>query len=97
MTLLYIYLAISIITLLQFLLAIMDASAKLKKRFPNISYEKSSFAEVISTGLRLILLSFMPIVNLMLSLTMLLNYDDFIESTILKVYEKYKNQIDKEK
>jgi hypothetical protein len=97
MTLLYIYLAISIITLLQFLLAIMDASAKLKKRFPNISYEKSSFAEVISTGFRLILLSFMPIVNLMLSLTMLFKYDEFIESTVSKVYEKYKNQIDKEK
>lgn len=96
MTLLYIYLAISIITLLQFLLAIMDASAKLKKRFPNISYEKTSFAETISTGFRLILLSFMPIVNLMLSLTMLFKYDDFMESTILKVYEKYKNQIDKE-
>jgi hypothetical protein len=96
MILLYVYLTISIITLLQFLFAIMDASAKLKKRYPNILYDKTSFVEVINTGFRLILLSFMPIIHIVMSLTMLFEYDNFIESAISKVYEKYKNQLDKE-
>ena len=82
--------------LLQFLFAIMDASAKLKKRYPNILYDKTSFVEVINTGFRLILLSFMPIIHIVMSLTMLFEYDNFIESAISKVYEKYKNQLDKE-
>lgn len=96
MILLYIYLAISAVTLLQFLFVTMDASAKLKKRYPNISYDKSSFTETVSTWFRIILLSFMPFVNIIMSITFLFKYDDVIESTILKVHEKYKDQIDKE-
>ena len=96
MILLYIYLAISVVTLLQFLFLVMDASAKLKKRYPNISYDKSSFTETVSTWFRVILLSFMPFVNIIMSITFLFKYDDVIESTTLKVREKYKDQIDKE-
>ena len=96
MILLYIYLTISIVTLLQFIFMIIDASAKLKKRYPNISYEKTSFGETISTWFRLILFSFVPIVNIIMSITFLFKYDDCIESTISKVYDKYKDQIDKE-
>ena len=96
MILLYIYLVISAVTLLQFLFVTMDASAKLKKRYPNISYDKSSFTETVSTWFRVILLSFMPFVNIIMSITFLFKYDDVIESTTLKVREKYKDQIDKE-
>ena len=96
MILLYIYLTISIVTLLQFIFMIIDVSAKLKKRYPNISYEKTSFGETISTWFRLILLSFVPIVNIIMSITFLFKYDDCIESTISKVYDTYKYQIDKE-
>ena len=96
MILLYIYLTISIVTLLQFIFMTIDASAKLKKRYPNISYEKTSFGETLNTWFRVILLSFMPIINIIMSITFLFKYDDCIESTISKVYDKYKDQIDKE-
>ena len=96
MILLYIYLTISIVTLLQFIFMTIDASAKLKKRYPNISYEKTSFGETLSTGFRIILLSFIPLVNIIISITFLFKYDDCIESTISRVYDKYKDQIDKE-
>ncbi len=96
MILLYIYLTISIVTLLQFLFMIIDASAKLKKRYPNISYEKTSFGESLNTWFRVILFSFVPIVNIIMSITFLFKYEDCIESTISKVYDKYKYQIDTE-
>ena len=96
MILLYIYLTISIVTLLQFLLMIIDASAKIKKRYPNISYEKTSFGEALNTCFRVILCSFMPLINIIISITFLFKYDDCIESTISKVHYKYKEQIDKE-
>ena len=79
MILFYIYLAISIVTLVQLFLAVMDVSAKLQKRFPNISYEKTSLTEGVATWFRLILLSFIPIINVIMSLTMLFEYDEFIE------------------
>ena len=96
MILLYIYLTISIVTLLQFLFMIIDASAKLKKLYPNISYDKTSFGEDLNTWFRVILFSFMPLINIMMSITFLFTYDELIESTISKVYNKYKDQIDKE-
>ena len=96
MILLYIYLTISIVTLLQFLLMIIDASAKIKKRYPNISYEKTSFGEALNTWFRVILCSFIPLINIIISITFLFKYDDCIEFTISKVYDKYKEQIDKE-
>ena len=96
MILLYIYLTISIVTLLQFLFMTIDASAKLKKRYPGISYEKMSFGESLNTWFRTVLFSLMPIVNVIMSITLLLKYDDCMESTIAKVCEKYKDQIDKE-
>jgi hypothetical protein len=96
MILLYIYLTISIVTLLQFLFMTIDASAKLKKRYPNISYEKTSFGETLNTWFRVILFSFMPLINIIILITLLFKYDDCIESTISKVHDKYKDQIDKE-
>lgn len=96
MILLYIYLTISIITLLQFLFMILDASSKLKKRYPNISYEKTSFGEALNAWFRVALFSFMPIINIIMSLSLLLKYEELMESTILKVCTKYKDQIDKE-
>lgn len=96
MILLYIYLTISIITLLQFIFTIIDASAKLKKLHPNISYEKTPFISAIGTLFRVILLSFMPIINVIMSFSLLFNYEDIVESTILKVCVKYKYQIEKE-
>lgn len=96
MILLYIYLTISIVTLLQFIFMTIDASSKLKKRYPNISYEKMSFGEAVSVWFRIALFSFAPILNIIISLSFLLNYEDTIESTILRVYTKYKDQIEKE-
>lgn len=96
MILFYIYLIISVATLLQFLFMTMDASMKLKKLYPNIPYEKHSLGEILGICLRVILLSFIPIVNIIMSLTLLFKYEDLVESSISDIYEKYKNQIDKE-
>ena len=96
MILLYIYLAISIVTLLQFLFMIIDASMKLKKLHPNIVYDKTPLINAIGIWFRVILFSFAPIVNIIMSLSLLFAYEDIMESTIRKVCEKYKDQIDKE-
>ena len=96
MILLYVYLTISIVTLLQFLFMIIDATIKLKKLHPNIIYEKTPFINAVGVWFRVILLSFVPIVNVIMSLSLLLAYEDIMESTIHKVCEKYKDQIEKE-
>ena len=96
MILFYVYLVVSVVTLLQFILMIMDVTAKLKKRYPGISYEKTYLSEVLSTWFRLILFSFIPILNILMLSALLLKYDECIESTISKIYDKYKDQIDKE-
>ena len=96
MILLYIYLAISIITLLQFLFMIIDASERLKKLHPNIHHEKTSLINAIGTWFRFILLSFAPIINVIMLFSLLCNYEDMVETSVLKVCEKYKDQIDKE-
>lgn len=96
MILLYIYLTISIVTLLQFLFMIIDASVRLKKLHPNISYDKTPLINAIGIWFRVILFSFVPIINIIMSLSLLLAYEDTIESTIRKVCAKYKDQIDKE-
>jgi hypothetical protein len=96
MILLYIYLIISIVTLLQFLFIIISASARLKKLYPNISYDKTSLGETLSAWFRLILFSFIPIINIIMSLTLLFKYEDLVESSAHKVCEKYKDQIEKE-
>ena len=96
MILLYIYLTISIITLLQFLFMTIDASIRLQKLYPTIRYEKTPLINAIGIWFRVILFSFAPIINITMSLSLLCKYDDIIESTILKMRTKYKDQIDKE-
>ena len=96
MILLYIYLTISLVTLLQFLFMIIDASLRLKKLHPNIRYEKTPFISAIGTWFRVALFSFAPIINVIMSLSLLCKYEDIVEDTILRVCEKYKDQIEKE-
>lgn len=96
MILLYIYLTISIITFLQFIFMIIDAALRLKKLHPNIRYEKTPLINTIGTWFRIILFSFAPIINVIISLSFLCKYEDTVESTILRVCEKYKDQIEKE-
>ena len=96
MILLYIYLTISIVTLLQFIFMTIDASARFKKLHPNISYENTPSINAIGVWFRIFLLSFVPIINIIISLSFLLTYEDIVESTIRKVYEKYKAQIEEE-
>jgi uncharacterized membrane protein len=95
MILLYIYLAISIVAFLQVVFATIDANAKFKKRYAHITYKKESFGESISTWFRVILTCFFPIINIIMSVTLLLQYDTCVESSIEKVYNKYNDQ-DKE-
>jgi hypothetical protein len=75
---------------------IIDASIKLKKLHPNIRYEKTPLINAIGIWFRVILFSFAPIVNIVMSLSLLFAYEDIMESTIRKVRDKYKDQIDKE-
>lgn len=96
MILLYVYLTISIVALLQFLFITISASARLKKLYPNISYDKASLGETLGAWFRMFLFSFIPIINIIMSFTLLFKYEEIIESSIHKVCEKYKDQIEKE-
>jgi hypothetical protein len=96
MILFYIYLIVSVVTLLQFLFVTIDASMRFKKLHPNISYEKTSLINAIGVWFRLFLFCFVPIINIIMSLSLLFTYEDTVKSTICKVCEKYKDQIEKE-
>lgn len=92
MIFLYIYLGISVLTLLCSVLISFVAAYEFRRRFPDIKVPKSSWADSCLTIIRLVGVCVIPIINLYLLYMVFVNTDQTIEDGILKLYKKYSNE-----
>lgn len=86
--LLYIYLGISVLTLLMYIFTVFDAAYEFKRRYPNVKNGKTHLMEDISAWSRAVIYCFLPIVNAFLLFSLLFNAETLKEHTIEKVYLK---------
>lgn len=85
--LIVIYMHFSILTFVNFWLAIFQASATLKRRYPNY-HGNSSIIEFILGFLRVTVISFTPIFNILIFWVIVFHTDELIDAMIKKVMEK---------
>lgn len=83
--LLYIYLGISVITWVLYILADISITYKFKNRYPNLVAPKLNWAGELGAHLRLLLGCFVPLVNIALLWVIIFNYSEFERKTISKV------------
>ena len=83
--LLYIYLGISAITILTHTFATLSVECEFKNRHPDIKVPKASLIQRIFTRFRVLVISFIPIVNLVMLLTYIFKYEKLVDSSIEKV------------
>lgn len=91
-TLLYIYLGISILTLILYAFTTLDISFEFKRRYPNANIAKSHFIEKVSSCFKTVLVSFMPILNICMFFVLLFKGDELTEKSIQKVLSKSKEE-----
>lgn len=89
MILLYIYLGISIVTLLMNILISVTVAQKFKRWYPNLKVPKSSIASKWLVFLKLVIGSFIPIVNVGILWVYIFNGEELEARAILKLYHKY--------
>lgn len=82
-----IYTRFSILTFVIFWLVIFQASATLKRRYPNY-HGNFSIIEFILGFLRVTIISFTPILNILIFWVIVFHTDELIDATIKKVMEK---------
>lgn len=88
MILLYIYLGISIITLLMSILISATVVQKFKRWHSNLKVPKSSIASKWLAFLKLVIGSFIPIVNVGILWVYIFNGEELETRAILKLYHK---------
>ena len=85
--LIVIYMWFSILTFVTFWIAIFQASATLKRKYPNY-HGNPSIIEIISGFLRVTIISFTPILNILIFWVEVFHTDELIDAMIKKVTEK---------
>ena len=93
-TLLYIYLAISALTILLHIFTAFEARCEFKRRYPNITFPKSHLVEKMSTIFKMLICGFMPIMNIIFFCTLFFNGEKLKEETIQRLYSKHKENKD---
>ena len=89
MILLCIYLISSFIAFLLLLLATIDGAHEFKKRYPDITIPKSSPIKTISGYVRTFLITFLPIIHILMIISLLCKYDEVVDAAVSNVYTKY--------
>ena len=93
---LYIYLGISVITLLLFCSTTVEAVYEFKRRYPDVKSPKHAFIEKIAVAFQIILTCFFPIINIAIFWTCLFDRETIIEKTIFNTYLKLSREKEKE-
>jgi hypothetical protein len=86
--LLYIYLGVSITSLILFKLTSLAMSRIFKARYPDLKPPKTSFIEKLGTIFKALLIHFMPILNVLLLFIYLFDEEKIVERSIEKMYSK---------
>lgn len=87
-TLLYIYLGISVLTNIFYLLTVLKTSHEFKRRYPNLKAPKSPLIDKIFIVFKGVLIHFIPIFNILLFFVYLFCDEKLEERTIEKMYLK---------
>jgi len=93
---LYIYLGISVITLLLLYLTTIEAAYEFKRRYPNIKVPKHAFIEKVASVFRITLTCFFPIINIAMLWRYLFDKEAVMEKAIASVYLKHSREKEKE-
>lgn len=86
MILLYIYLGISVLCLIMYTLATIDMTHKFRTRYPDLKPKRTSLAGKLFVAIKMVVVSFIPLMNIGLLWVVLFNYDDLETRTLAKVY-----------
>jgi hypothetical protein len=86
-TLLVIYVWLSILTLAAFFLTILQSAATIKRRYPDYRGEKPSTSALVFGIFKMIIVSFMPLFNLLVFWVLIFHTEEVIDKMIEKVME----------
>lgn len=86
MIIVYIYLGISLMTLVLYSLASFDIANKFKIEYPGLKCRKKTFAGTIFSFLKMEVACFVPIMNIGLFWTIVFDYEDLEQRIIDKLY-----------
>jgi hypothetical protein len=95
MVLLFIYLGISLLTLVLFWMCCIEGAIEFRKRYPHIKIPKSHWSSKINVVIRVIIISMIPIFNLVFLLYITFKTEDVIEGSIYRLHNKYASEEDK--
>lgn len=89
---LYIYIGVSVLNLIMFACMINDATKILKAKYPDRKTAKSECGGLVSSIIRIIFASFVPLFNIVLLFSVMSEYDNMLNGCIKKTEEKIKNE-----
>ena len=95
MLFLFIYLGISLLTLVLFWMCCIEGAHEFRKRYPHIKIPKSHWSSKINVVIRVIIPSMIPIFNLLMLLYIVFKNEEVIEGSIYKLHNKYASEEDK--
>ena len=88
MIFLYIYLILSGLCLIMYTLSPIDIAHKFKLKYPGLKYPKTNWAKRILSGIKVIVVSFIPIMHLGLIWVVLFDYETLETKALTKLYEE---------
>ena len=86
---LIIYLVVSICAFVFVYLTAFYARSIMKKRYPNTKYRKDGLLKKFIDFIRILFISFCPILNLVSLIIWIVGFDEVVENAIEKVYNEY--------
>jgi hypothetical protein len=92
MILLYIYLAVFVLTLLMFSLWVIGTSQEFKRRYPNTKVPKRHWSEFVFAVLKMGIMAMIPLFNMIMLWVIMIKSEEMREDTILKIYLKYSTE-----
>ena len=92
MILLYIYLIISAFCWLITMLTAIEIANKFRKKHPELKVTKKSWAGCILTNIKLLIVSFIPLLNIALCCVYLFSYETIESKTMEKLYVMCMNE-----
>ena len=84
----YIYIGISLLTLLLFGLMIAECTIKAKKKYPDAKYEKSPLISLFASYLRSLLIAILPLVHIIPLFGMIFKWEDISEDIMQGIEAK---------
>lgn len=86
MILIRINFAIMFLDILLFALTVVHAAQEFKARYPDIKPKKANHLVTVKSVIKLLVMTFCPIINMIIAWTLIFNDDEMVENIIQKQY-----------